>query len=232
MFRSVDEVKSDRTKLLIHGFMNIMQTQLFGDKNNNPYYNISTLIINICIWFYHEVDRFFICGPYLKINEKGDAVTCVDERRRCSVFGTIGIDLNKTNNMIYRWNLKITKFAIDGRYPLYIGIASTRFAPGKKFSFFSMTEPDIYFAIENDAETSSNSSVAVANNSSLQEFGEGDLIKLELNTKDQNLSFYVNDINQGILYSNIDKMEYFLALSFRNEGDCVVITDFIETYIS
>ena len=225
---SIDRVKSEKTKLLVYGFMNRVQTQLFGDKNNNPYDNIPTLITNICIWFYHEIDRFSICGPSLEINEKGDAVTCIDEYRRCSVFGTIGIDLNKTNDMLYRWNLKITKF--NGRFCILIGIASTKSARYTESAFDGIARPDIYFTIDNDADMQCNSSMAVANNSH-QQFGEGDVIGMELNTKDQHLSFYVNDINQGTTFSNIDKMEYFLALTFRNEGDCVVIIDFIETYI-
>ena len=224
---SIDESKSEQTKLLIYGFMNMMQTQLFGDQNNNPYYNIPTVIINICIWFYHEIDIFSICGPCLKINAKGDAVTCINNKSRCSVFGLIGIDLNKTNDTIYRWNLKITKF--NGKFCLLIGLVSTRSVKYAKRAFDHIDKPDIYFTVDNYADTYCNSSVAVAKNP-YWIFREGDVIGMELNTKDRRLSFYVNDINRGIEFSNIDRLVYFLAVSVGGTGDCVVITDFIATY--
>ena len=66
-FRCVYKIKSDRCKLLIHGYIKLIQKELFSDKNDNPFYDIPTLVIYICIWFYHQIDTFSICGVWHKL---------------------------------------------------------------------------------------------------------------------------------------------------------------------
>ena len=227
-FGSIDAIKTERSKLLIQGYIKMMQTGLFAEKNDNPYYNIPTLIIHICIWFYNEIDRFSISGHCFKISENGDSVTCIDESDRHSAFGTIGIDLSKINNVIYRWDLKIDR--LQDVYEMNIGVVSNRRQQYLMGDFcVDIMGDDIYFAVEQWGYVESNSDSDKIDN--CNKFRQGDIVSIQLNTNKRNISYYINNVQQGIAYKNIEQKIYYLALTFRSEGNCVKILDFVETYI-
>ena len=225
-YGSVDAIKSDRSKLLIHGYIKAMQIELFSNNIDNPYYNIPTLVINICIWFYHQTDFFSMSGSALKINETGDTVTCVSDHRH-SAFGNIEIDFNEINNMIYRWDLEILKF--EDPWLMDIGIASdrTKYLNG---DFCFLQDPEAYFEIDNDGDIGSNTRT-ISYIYCEHGFFTGDIVGIELDTKNMNISFYINGLNLGIAFTEIPKKKYYLAVTFRSVTNSVKIVEFVEEHI-
>ena len=224
---NVYAIKSDRSKLLIHGFIKMMQRELFSDNIDNPYYDIPPLVINICIWFYHCTDFFSMSGSDLKINETGDTVTCIRGHRN-SAFGNIGIDLNKINNMIYRWDLEILQF--DETYLMSIGFASDR-TTYLNGDFNQIEHPEEFYEIDSDGNCNSHRH-EWAQRVCEYGFGTGDMVAIELDTKNRNIIFFINGIDQGILFREIPKKKYYLAVTFRTIGDSVKIVDFVERRIA
>ena len=218
---SINATENERVKFLVYGFIKMMLTQLFTDKIDSPYYNIPTTVIDICIWFYHYTDCFSMSGSALKINKTGDTVTCVSAQRH-SVFGNIEIDLNEINNMIYKWDLKILQF--DDNDLMGIGFASDR-TTCLNGDFCDIKTPEVYFEVDNDGDIDSNTRT---NNKvhCEQGFGTGDAVGIVLDTKNKTILFLINEIDQGILFSEIPKKKYYLAVTFRSVGDSVKIVDF------
>lgn len=227
-FRSIDAIKDEKCKLIVDGFVKQMQSELFDEEEDNPYYDIPPLVIHVIIWFYHQAERFEMSGHCLKINESGDTVTCISDDMRCSVFGIFAVDLDATNNMIYKWNLEILR--LEGWYEMDIGVISNRdkdLLEGDFCEDIRYDANDIFFSIEEEGHTDTNSTQAESYNGNFKEFGTGDIISIEINTKEKSISFYMNEKendNKGFL--KIDTKTYYLALTFREKGNCVKIVDF------
>ena len=56
-------------------------------------------------------------------------------------------------------------------------------------------------------------------------YGEGDVIKVELDMSTGNLTFYKNNISQGVAYSVDTSKTYYLVTSIGNNGTMVEITN-------
>jgi len=56
-------------------------------------------------------------------------------------------------------------------------------------------------------------------------YGEGDVIKVELDMSTGNLTFYKNNISQGVAYSVNTSKTYYLVTSIGNNGTMVEITN-------
>lgn len=227
-FRSIDAIKDETCKLIVNGFVKQMQSELFVDEGDNPYYDIPTLIVHIIIWFYHQAEKFEMSGHCLQINENGDIVTCISDAVRNSVFGMCGADVNEAN-MIYKWDLEIVQ--LEGWYQMDIGVISFRdkkLLEGDFCEDIDHDEGDIFFSIEEGGHTDTNSDLAEEfNDDQLKEFSTGDILSIEINTKERSLFFYINSKkSEKKGFQNIDTETYYLALTFRHKGNSVKIADF------
>ena len=63
-------------------------------------------------------------------------------------------------------------------------------------------------------------------------FQEGDIIGLELNTKERTIEYYINDKSQGVVFEDVKRKEYYLGISFGGKDNCLQLIDFIESPIS
>ena len=62
-------------------------------------------------------------------------------------------------------------------------------------------------------------------------YGEGDIVSIELDLRNQKITFYVNYITQGIAYKSIQRgkdIEYRLAVSMYGKGAKIEIIDYTE----
>ena len=218
--KSVDQKTTD----LVMGFIRNAEKDLNADVI------IPSLIMTTCILFYHLQELFSICGEYMNIDDESTLlqISCPDELRwqgqlaRNTAYGNIKI--NNKYNCIYSWSIKLVK--LDA-FDTWIGIDSSN----KKHidSNFTSYDSNKFCAISHDGHRTLNGcDYEEPENESVSSYGYGngmdvgDVVKMELNTMNKTMEFWVNGKSRGIAFRNIlfDEIEYYFAVSLAtNEPD-------------
>ena len=214
--RSVDQ----KTKDLVEGFIrSVLQNE-----------NIPSLILTICISFYYLGEFFSICGKGMVIDDDMTMLKVCSLKRgtfvRNTGYGNIKIE--NAYHCIYSWAIKLVAMDI---YNTYIGIdASDKAHVNRNFAIVR----NEYYVI--DAKGTKKYRTVQNNKHQRLSYGkklnEGDIVKMEINTENKTMQFWINDEDQGIAFENItfDDFEYHLAISLctdkQNYAHCVKLLDF------
>lgn len=204
---------NQRMKDLVNGYIRM--------KSQNI--NIPIVINYICLLHYLVKDRFGQHGKLLKLlsttaNSKDyDIVKGTKDytTQWNSVYGMVDIDTNNLQNDIVYW-----KFKIESGHPMKIGIMSSEQNPEtERLCFERSRRSHIKFYGWNGyfGHLYSHSSKTKCH----PRFKKWDIIKMELNVKQQILKFYKNNKDINLKFENIDISEtYRLTVSLNARINC------------
>ena len=154
------------------------------------------------------------------ISDDNLTVSFIPSSNPGSAFGTI--DIKENDDCIYIWTIKILdEWSMDRNIGLID--ASIKLSPGESFDYLGYGD-DKYYACNGAYKESHNIDLTYKHSEYEEsvydeqygEFDEGEIIKMELNTKDKTLRYFQDDIDKGIAFDNIDFSNdtvYNLALS-------------------
>eukprot|EP01084_Bolivina_argentea_P092764 166874_1 len=213
-----------RTKYLVNGWI----------RNNEKLFklnHIPLLISSICILYVRDDDIFAITGTQVKVlhNKKCIEKTVTDSHRdsiwwQNTSYGKAHI-FSKCDN-VFKWELKINNIGTvsdDGN--IMVGISSIEtntedtWDAGDGIHYVFCTDGMIY-----KSDRWCGYSLLCAD--------KNDTISMCLDLKKQEISFSINDNNQGVAYKDIeqgDDIKYRLFVSLRHVGDSVEIINFSKT---
>ena len=189
---------------IVNGY--IKCAQLLLPYRDNPYYNIPQLVNQICINFYNNPEYF------TKYNS--DAIQLNDEKTMIIVpqdafieHGTSygNVDIIDDNRLKYTWKFKI----ILRSYltPIAIGIDSSNKAYVAK-KFFDCDNKYPYYAFQIRPHKGSlykydDGLIDDCDFDKKIHGIDGTTVTMKLNIKDKTLKYYIDDIDQGIMLTNI-----------------------------
>ena len=146
---------------------------------------------------------------------------------RTTFYGKV--DIKKYPLSIYEWKIKILQ---RGNLEIFIGIDTSYKNNNNGFYWYGGgLVGSNYYTFGNSARivrpTGPRDSYGV-------KWAAGDIIKMEINTKDSSLKYFVNDKDCGFVPRGIDLSNskiYHLAISMYNTGDSVEIESFAQQII-
>ena len=204
----------DRVKSLLFGYFRESEKELELAAN------IAELIIFHRILYYHEFEYFTKHGSNIKLSNNGTIATVIDpyDTNANTVYGNISIKKSIDAKLI--WSIKIIK--------LGSGI-------------FDADCEDIYVGIDSSdkANTKWTNQRYDEYQKEYQEYGyhfeDGNVVKMEINTDEEYLKYYINDEDLGIAFEDIfpaplgyerTSDEYHLAVALQTSGTAIQIIDF------
>lgn len=215
-----------KTKDLVAGFIRNSEQEF----NENAI--IPSSITTICTLFYYLGEFFADCGKNMVIENEMKILKIAAPRHwkvvRNTGYGNVNI--NNEYNCIYSWTLKLV--ALDS-FNTYIGIDSSdkeyiddNFSSGQNNTYYLITSRGVKsYQVSKVDETHGSGSYG-------REMEAGDVIKMEINTKDTTMEVWINNQSQGIAFKDIafDEVEYHFAISLctneANFATCVELVDF------
>lgn len=223
---------SDWEKDLVFGYCRHIQKSLRSLQ-------IPMAISRLCLVYHHEYDFFNHCSKDIEINAQKDSVIRLnhnmwDQR----VYGLMNIIKGKLG-LTYVWKFKIT--GEWSFHPPSIGIIQIH--PPKHIEFYDANnifyvddnwESNLYsywFSVIATGDKVTNMSkrgYRVSSYEYMSAFGDGDIVKMEINTNHGTIQFHVNDENQGIAFDNIDFSinKYRLRIRLGDNGYSMRLIEF------
>ena len=200
----------------------------------NLFCNVPIIIQFICLLYYY-IPEFFT-----KYNES--RIKLDDSKKIMSYYWYIdttttspntvygNIQINNNYHSKYIWTIKILSCNED---PILIGIdSSNKEYINNNFSFAHVDVTHYAFRISNgQCLLSSKDDISVYCDYQIK---NGDIIQMELNSKDKNLKLNINDIDKGIAFNKIDlnvKNIYF-AICIRSNSQSVELFKFERIFIN
>eukprot|EP01084_Bolivina_argentea_P297262 512103_1 len=215
----------DKTKNIVYGYIRRYRKLL---PNDIIYYDIPSLVQHLCISYYWTPKEYFTYhGIHMSVNTARNVATMNKEGYNpegVTVYGNIDID---DSLLIYKWSFKIIH---DDDSAMSIGIDSSN--KPEKFcnNTFVFENSNDFYAIRNNGWKYS---FLIANEEESEPYSgwtQGDTVKMELNTMQKTLGYYVNDKYHGIAFDNIDckNKTYKMAVcmsnwSYNAEGELELI---------
>eukprot|EP01083_Nonionella_stella_P166290 555648_1 len=204
------------TKLTVFGYIRQCEKLLISKHRSNV---IPSLVIHICIWYYHT-ESFGACSPCISLNysrDTGDTATYISGGRG-TVFGKFCVQMKEA--MTYRWKIQIIGKLCNS---MDIGLSSSN-DPSAIADNFSCGQFNFGSYSSGGHKHNYQSFFGKPYGKG---YGSGDLIEMELNTKQRTLSFYKNYSFQGIAFWHIPLDKYYcLAISLGGEQDTVKLIGF------
>ena len=207
----------------VNGFMRECRQQLPKD---NQYYDIPSLIIYTCMLYYHIVEYFTDAhGPNIILLDN-NSIAAIKQGQNTingvdydAAFGNIKIEFDK--KYIYQWIFKIIKF-VDIPHlgdEIVIGITHKRTrAPNGDFDYaFHLAQFASYtVAYRCDGDIFPYDEIECA------KYDENDTVKMELNTENMTLQFYVNDepqpLYEGLNFESENALDVHMAVSMDSDN--------------
>ncbi len=205
------------TKYVVYGWIREAEVEL-------KLVHIPMMISSICILYYRDDEIFDITGDDIKLSQNKKCITEIGAEYRCNCnYGIIEVSSNSDN--VYRWDLKIIKQP-QQYWSIFAGLSSVR----KLGDIWSLCRENGGASIYMYANLGS---IYDANKAHWtmygQRFRENDTVSIILDLQKQQITYLVNEEDQGIAYKNIiknDDIKYQLLVVLRNHNDCVEITNF------
>ena len=226
MMETFEKVKriDERDKFVVSGFVREIENVL---PNNNPFYNVTDLIIYLILAFYYEFDEW---DPLFKSNHikiDGNVVINTFGRKYATVFLK---NICKSPNK-YHWKFKIKKY--DGQHKGWnnlIGIWKINTKPPalNDGQHFTSIQHGGYAFISSYAKISDASVagcyVRNGNYSDRTNYGkrcvEGDIIEMYLDLKKFELSYSINQKDYGVAF-NVKNTEYRAAVMIDHKDNAI-----------
>ena len=252
MTTNFDVIKliDQRTKDIVNGFIKDVQSLL--PNNKNTYYNIPSLVMMIITLYYYKPEYFTVHGNYIKLNEDKnviqymykameDAKFIPSYQRHNTVYGNIIINRNSTGKYIWKFNI----IEPNTEAIICIGIDSSNKQMKDDMFYKSYINKSTFYGYqcygdEDDDEDGGfrmyNGSVDVnldVKYTSQEDYGviysaEKNEITMELDMNKKTLKYYVNGMDQGILWNNINfknDQQYAMCVSL-DENMTLQLSDF------
>ena len=211
---------------LITGYFKQIQSQI------NDNYDPPSLVIYITILYYLSREYFSICGGNININEDGDTVSTAFGNGG-TAFGNILITANPSAKYIWKFQI------IDKQKwsTVTVGIALKTESKEILDRWFYKPSQDVPFYAY---KTVLKSGYKFENDPDIQTgimYGHGavigDMITMELDTKQKSIRFYLNEEDLGMAYENVkfdfeqDEIEgYHMAVFINRVITSVKLIDF------
>ena len=220
-------------KDVINGFIRNAQSMLEIENEDNPYYNIPSLVFVITMLYYYNPEYFTVHGDYILLNGDGNVASASFDIPRNTVYGNVFI--TKFCKGKYIWTFNIVKS--NKNVIIAIGIDSSN----KKFAnstFNSFDNASAYYAYQCWAEGTDDPARRVHNGrvDDMQcnvAYGavfsdKACQIKMELDMDHKRLKYYVDGKDQGIAFCNIcfkNDEKYSMCISM-DETMCIKLSDY------
>ena len=157
----------------------------------------------LCLMYFYEYDYFHECEKEISINDTKNIAKVTGYRSRW-VYGKVIIQTRIP--MIYSWTLE----GLDATRCLqHITISSKNLIslPGKHEINGLQSNGDTF-----SCNSSANETIPCDGKLSYSEgFSEGDTVKMEINTMERHIKYYINGKDYGVAFENVD----FNAQKFR-----------------
>ena len=199
----------------------------------SAYYNIPALVTFMILDYYYLREIFSDHGHKTKIDRTGLIASINDQDEDNTVYGTVIIDFNES--YIYKWSIKVIELTYTGdRSDMAIGIVAIDKINGGNGDFTYQSDDDFVAYHSMSIYSGSKKYFEIGYNefadNDAEQYDKGDVITMEINTKDVTIEFWKNKISFGQLlesgYKLVDrKKKYKLAVLINNKS-AVEIVDF------
>ena len=223
------------TQTIVYGFIHSSEDSTYI-IHDIPIFIILSYFYNYQIHEHFDVNLFPSCNSIPPFNYDSQSKTI-----KHSAYGTNGknhtiygyFDINGSVKGIYQWIFKIIR---NDENLICIGIELS----GNKQNIFTDFCDIDSFKIDNKSDFYATNGYDLycknTENISFQtykeyEWNDNDLIKMEINTNNGTILYFINDINQGIAFKNIkfNHIIFNLAVSFfMNESLQLIDFNFID----
>ena len=221
-----DKIKhvSQRTQNLMSGYVREIEKELS--------LTIPDLITVICIFYYYHFERFTTHGVNIELNKQQTIATKKQGSKfdTRTVYGAIGIDLHCKANK-YVWTFKILSLPSSGEWSdaIYIGIDNSN----KSFIEDDFIVPEesttsLMYAWGTDHYKYSSRGGTIY---SKINWKNDDIIGMELDINKKSLTFYLNGVDQGIAFENVNldyERKYHMAVGMLDAGTSIELISFEE----
>ena len=211
-----EQLVDTKTKYLVFGFVRIIK---INDKI------IPIPIIELLIKFYYETEYFSKCGKYAVIsNDKLTITNTAKSGEWSTCYGIQAIESN--TELIHVWKIKINNSHSMGYISIGIDSSDAQFVD-HGFLFKSSSENYCFRA------DGYKISKGVQIHGYCNGFFDNDVVEVIVNLSKAEISFTVNDKNQGVAYSNItkrDDIKYRLAVYTYKTNESVTLLDYSVKY--
>lgn len=226
-----------QTKLSVTGYIRLNHKSLFNTNQYALFQNVPDSIYSLCILYLHLQEYFDRIHQSFRISEDKSTINHKAEFWNNSNYGKFVI--SSTESCIYKWYLKIN-YKPSSSHQYNIGISSAPYDTSsafcwqdkKHYNFWprfgggSNAGYDRYSSHKRDTPKFEKMEFA-------KQIEENDILCMELNLKERNISFYINDENQGVLFKNVDTgkdIEYKLSITLAGNDTSISITNFTQTF--
>ena len=220
--RRLAQIDSKSIKL-VAGYIRLAQSHLLSDQ-----YELPIGIVYICLFYYFLTEEFdtkkhsddIEVTRTIAINESGEWN---------SIYGLIHIDKQTFSDNIITWDVRI--FAKNDPV-LEIGILEVKEREDHSENFFVSKNGRCYGLYVTSYSHILDSHLDWANNASfgkirLQSDSSENLMKIELNVKHATLKYYMNGIDFGVAWDNIDfSTKYTLCIPLLKGDASVMLENF------
>ena len=212
---------NQRTKDLISGSIRNFQLLL---PTTSAYYNIPISINYIILAFYYQYEQFGKCGAKIKLSDDCMTIKHLLSQGWYNAYGIM--EIKSLSGVCCYWKIKCVKKTNN----MFIGISTHR----DTFSAFQYKYDKLFYALFNSGSGMSaelrtaNGSTEIAKQYGVR-YGEGDVVRMDLNLKKKNLSFDVNEEKCGVAFEDIrcdENTTYYLAISIVGAHHEMSIVDF------
>ena len=211
-------------KNVVNGYIHASQSLLPHEQN--AYYIIPPLIYYLVIGYYHNPEYFALFPESITINDdKNKAIHNPQTISGISIFGNMKISKNMHSNK-FIWTIKIS--GPSSGLAIAIGIDADSSKNVEKLFDCNKNADGPFYAYESELfygsrQTNLNYYTPKEQSISHAEYGvsyaadnEDHTLKMELNTKNKTLRYYVNGQDQGVAINDVmldNNEEYTLAIS-------------------
>ena len=224
-----------KTKDIVIGFIKIIENELsYGTI-------IPSLVITTCILFYHFPEFFTVYGDDITVNDTSTIITLTTSRFiHQASFGNVKIT---GNNCIYSWTIQCLE---QNGYASFIGIDASNKSLINNFVPERRPELINYYAMDSRGNIHTHSHQQSQGHFRRRYeirycsgFDIDDTIKMNVDTINKTIEYYVNDEYQGVAFKNIEienpEIEYYLVVhmgsSHYADDSSFEIVDFTRIYL-
>ena len=219
---------NDKSKILVNGYIRNILKDVFKDKV------IDETIYATILRFYYLCDYFEKFNKEIYKNTIGDGVIkCIDKHKYSTIYGNLSISMNEeyNKNCKYIWTFRINKIIENC---IWFGISSTYIID--QDCFCNRESSNYCIGLDGEAWSKCDRKRYVVEG---YKFNKGDIIKMIINFKLKQISYFKNNENLGVIWDNIDinnNIKYKMAVILGSPqvigGNEIALIDFQCVYVN